>query len=202
MAIKKFKLTDEDEFVVTSVGLRRMFSFTLNGNKLGDVMPASKLTEGVSFGVSGGGRLKVSLDRGIFGGVDVTFNDQLLRGSASHGRTDWDRAYQLLAFLSLFNLGLGVAGHFYQPEILVNAGLGLNQILFGAILGVLSFNVFRLRRWALITTMFVWAADSGVTLIELSRKLGSPQVGAFVVKVYFFYVFVRAFMAAPEELKA
>ncbi|MCM0606791.1 MAG: hypothetical protein KA715_11945 [Xanthomonadaceae bacterium] len=201
MSTKKFKLTDEDEFVVTSEGLKRVFLFSLNGNKLGELTPAGKLTEGVSFGLSGGGKLRVSLDRGLFGGVDVTFNDKLLRGSASHGRTDWDRTVQLLVVLSVLNISVGIAGHFYQPEFLVNAGLGLNQIIFGAILGVLSFNVFRLRRWALIATMLVWAVGSGVTLLELSHKMGTPQVSAFIVKVYLFYVFVRAFMVDPEELK-
>lgn len=201
MATKTFKLTHEDELRVTSVGLRRVFSFSLNGNRLGEQVSASQLTKGVSFGLSGGGRLTVSLDRGLFGGVDVMFNDRLVRGSASHGRTDWDRVVALLALLAVFNIAIGAASHFYHPDMLVNLGLGLNTLLFGAILGVLSFNIYRLRRWALITTMFLWASDSAVTVIEMSHRTGVPQVGALLVKIYIFYAFVRAFMADPAELQ-
>lgn len=201
MAVKKFQLTHEDELRVISAGLiTRRFSIELNGNRLGEIVNSATLAKSLSFGLSGGGKLVVSLDRGLFGGVDVVYNGKLQRGSASHGRSDWDRAFYVLMFLCVAHSVTGLVSHLYQPEMLLAAGVGLNTLLFGLILGLLGFNVYRLRRWSLIATMVLWALDSAVTVVALSHNMGTVIVGALIVKIYFFYVFVRAVMADQSEL--
>lgn len=176
------------------------FQITLDGQQVGTVEGGQKaLKEGAEFRLPDGSTLHVQLVQSAMNvELRVLRNGAPLPGSASDPAQRVKSAAYLLYFLAGLNTLLGVVAMVVMSEMLEGMGVGIGNILFGAIVAALGFFTYRRSRVAPVLAIVLYAADSLYTLASFSGSGRTPPVAGIIFRIYIIYALVQAVKAAGE----
>jgi hypothetical protein len=179
---------------VTWRGIWNDFTVKLDGKDVG-VWTKDELKAGKELPMHDGSTFKAHLRRiGMGQELALLRNGQPLPGSAADPVQLVKTAAGIIYFLAGANALFGVLG---VTGVLTNFGLGLPEIILGAILGLLGFFAMQRSRVALGIAMALYALDglAGVYFgIEANQM---PAVGV-VIHILFLTAMWRGFKAAGE----
>jgi len=176
------------------------FQVTLDGKQVGSVSGGQKeLKDGVEFRLPDGSELHVQLVQNAMNvELQVLRNGAPLPGSATDPEQRVKSAAYLLYFLAGLNTLLGVVAMVMMSELLEGLGVGIGNILFGAIVAALGFFTYRRSRVAPVLAIVLYVADSLYTLATLSGAGRSPPIAGIFFRIYIIYALVQAVKAAGE----
>lgn len=176
------------------------FQVTLDGQQVGTVTGGQKeLKEGVEFRLPDGSMLHLQLVQSAMNvELRVLRNGVPLPGSASDPAQRVKNAAYLLYFLAGLNTLLGVVAMVVMSEVLEGMGIGIGNILFGAIVAALGFFTYRRARVAPVLAIVLYAADSLYTFVSFSEAGRTPPVAGILFRIYIIYILVQAVKAAGE----
>jgi hypothetical protein len=176
------------------------FQITLDGQQVGTVAGGQKeLKEGVEFRLSDGSTLHIQLVQSAMNvELRVLRNGVPLPGSASDPAQRVKNAAYLLYFLAGLNTLLGVVAMVIVSDALEGMGIGIGNILFGAIVAALGFFTYRRSRVAPVLAIVLYVADSLYTLVSFSGAGRTPPVAGIIFRIYIIYALVQAVKAAGE----
>jgi hypothetical protein len=176
------------------------FQVTLDGKPVGTVSGGQKeLKQGVEFPLPDGSTLDIQLSQNFMNvELRVLRNGVPVPGSASDPEQRVRNAAYMLYFLAGLNTLLGVVAMLINSELLEGMGVGLGNILFGAVVAVLGFFTYRRSRVATVLAILLYAADSFYTLASYGESGRSPPAAGFVFRIYIIYALVQAVKASGE----
>lgn len=176
------------------------FQVTLDGQQVGTAQGGQKeLKEGLQFRLPDGSVLEIQLVQSAMSTEMHVLRDGVpLPGSASEPEQRVKSAAYLLYFLAGLNTLLGVVAMVIVSDVLEGMGIGIGNILFGAIVAALGFFAYRRSRVALVLAIVLYAADSLYTLTTFSGVGRSPPIAGIFFRIYIIYALVQAVKAAGE----
>jgi hypothetical protein len=184
---------------VTWKGIWNEFAVKLDGQQVG-TWSKDELKEGKEVPMPDGSKFKAHLRRiGMGQELALLRNGQPLPGSGADPVQLAKTAAGIVYFLAGANALLGVLGA-AGVQLLANLGVGIPEIVLGAILGVLGFFSMQRSRVALGIAMALYAADGVLGIVVAAGSNRVPAAG-IVIHILFLTAMWRGFKAMGE-LKA
>lgn len=167
----------------------------LDGVELGRINSKKELMQGREFSLGNNNVLKVQLvSKFTAVELQVTLNGVAVPGSMSDPQRRLANAYGMLFFLAGLNIVLGLLAELLKVDLLLNLGVGIYSILFGAILGLMG-----LLAWKKQSRIALGIAIA-VLIIDGLLGLVSGSTAGFVMRVFLMIPIFGGF-GAIKELK-
>ncbi len=202
MPKKSFSLTKGGpKEIVCSWGFAwKNFSIFHNGVLVGTIPNQKELKEGRSFLLCDGSTLTVRLKVTILSvGLELFHNGIIVGGSDSDPYLHIKIAYGILLFLGILNLVVGTI-ILASGLMIFGAGIGLGLIIFGIILGGLSFGVKAKSITALIIAIALLISDALASIYFLSISNNHSATVWIIIRILFIVYLFRA-LKAIKKLK-
>jgi hypothetical protein len=182
-------------------GFWKDFTVKFDGNEVGKVTK-DELNAGKEMPLPDGSTFKVHLRKvGMSTELALLRNGTPLPGSGADPVTLVKTAAGIVYFLGGLQVLIGVIAKVGHVEALQQAGMGVEAIVIGAILGVLGFFTMQRSKIALALAMVVFGGGGIVTIASAVSAGGTPPVGGIIVRVLFLTAMWRGYKAIGE-LKA
>jgi hypothetical protein len=176
------------------------FTVTLDGKQVGTVEGGQKeLKKGVELRLPDGSELRIQLASGAMNvELQVTRDGKALPGSASDPAQRVQTAAYMLYFFAGLNTLAGVVAEAFNIEVLLNLGMGIGSIIFGAVVATLGFFTSRRSRVAPILAIVLYVADTLYTFVAAVEAGGKSPGAGIVIRVWIIWTLWKAFQAAGE----
>lgn len=202
MPKKHFKIVCEEsrELEISWGAFWKDFTVYLDGLPLGSLSPR-ELRAGQTFDLPDGTELSVKLRQSLFSAeLQLLHAGQPLPGSATDPIQRVKQAYLIIFVVGAFNLILGIAGIFFEAELLAVIGVGWGTAVFGLFLLFLGLLVKeRQSQPALITAIIMYLADSLLGIVATIAAGGTPGVGGILVRIIFIVGMVQGISALRAQ---
>jgi len=200
---KKFVLEEDGRHTLelTWRSAWRDFTIHFDGAPVDKIEGGSKgMRAGKSLTLPDGSELSVKLKQNILAAeLEVLRNGRPLPGSATDPIQRVRQAYVIIFIVGGFNLVLGIAGIFFETELLYLLGAGWGTAVFGLFLLLLGWLVkARHSQPALITALVLYLADSLLGIAASIAAGEAPGVGGLIVRVLFLIGMTQGVKAIRE----
>ncbi len=165
---------------------------TLDGTDVIEVANKQELQAGKSVKLPNGKTLAVGWAGAYSGGLSVELDGVPLPGSGSVPVTMVKVAAQLLAFVAILNIALGVAAELGPVEFLVRLGIGWVSAIAGGLYGVLAFGTYKRHFIALLLGVGLFAFDGIYTIFISFEYTGRLPTGGIIFRVLLLLPMIRA----------
>jgi hypothetical protein len=186
---------------VTWSGMWKNFTVKFDGADVGNATK-EEINAGKEFTLSDGSTFKVHLRRvGMSTELALLRNGVPLPGSGADPVQLVKTAAGIVYFLGGLQALLGLIAVVGRVEALEAAGLGVESLVIGVVLGVLGFFTMQRSKLALALAMVVFAGGGVLAMVAAVDASGTPPVGGIIVRVLFLTAMWRGYKAIGE-LKA
>jgi hypothetical protein len=205
MPTKTFYLDKEStEPIIINHGYNwKNLTITKDGAVIGQVENARELKKGRSFHFAEGRVLFIQLKQkwGYIPQVEILLNGSPIPGSGTEPNTQVRQAYNLLFFITAFNVGLGVIAELISINFLKTLGMGYGTIVIGLFFGLFGYLVkYKLSLGALYGAIGLMILDIIFTLVYAADTGGNP-VSGLMMKGMFTFVLLNG-IAALKKVKS
>src|SRR5262249_26089659 len=144
----------------------------------------------------------LKMQRGFTPMLLLTRNGQPVPGSQGDPQHVVRNSVNLLYFIAVLNIALGIAAFAFPGGMLAALGAGGWAAADGAIFGVLGFFTSRGSRVALSLAIALYVLESFFIVAGTGAETGRPNVGGLIVRFFFALLLVRGWKAMGQLRKA
>jgi hypothetical protein len=177
MPTKKMKLAANDDrpVQVSWKGAFKNLKVAVDGNDVIELANRRELQAGQSATLPDGKTLSIGWAGSYSGGFFIELDGVPLPGSPSDPGTLVKVAAQVLTFVAVFNIALGLAAELGQVNFLIALGVGWASAVSGALYGGLAYGTFKRHFVALLLGVALFALDGLYTIyISYEYTQGTP----------------------------
>lgn len=203
MPKKKFILKENGRHTLelTWRAFWKNFTVYYDGAPIDEIEGGAKgMRAGKTLSLPDGSKLSVKLKQDILAAeLEVLRDGKPLPGSATDPIQRVRQAYVIIFIVGGFNLVLGIAGIFFETELLYLLGAGWGTAAFGLFLLILGWLVKeRQSQPALITAIVLYLADSLLGIAAVIAADETPGIGGLIVRVLFIIGMAQGIKAIAE----
>jgi hypothetical protein len=189
-----------DKRVELSWGMAwRNFTVRVDGQQLGTITGGHKaVREGRGFTLPDGSRLNIKLEGQLAPQLAVTRDGAPLPGSATHPAKIATGARNIVLFVAVFNMLIGLVLTGLTGG--AREGIGMEAFVFGALFLVLGAIIHVRKSWvALLVATIIFGLDAVSTVVLTAMEGGNPHVVGIIVRVFLIIHMVRGVKAMYEQ---
>ena len=181
----------------------RDLTLYVDGALVGKIPGQKELQAGQEFILPDGSKLEIRLVRAFLSSdLSVERNGEPLPGSATDPYSQVRLSYQLILFLAIINLALGLVTELFQIPSLIGLGVGWYNIAFGIVFIGLGLWVRSLSLLGLWISIVLLAVDAVLSVVNLAAPAGGqPMYTGLLIRVLIL-VYVWRGIAGLKKLKA
>lgn len=165
----------------------RNITVRLDGQVIGTVPSKKELAQGYDIFLPDTSLLNIKLARTfVTQELQVLRNGQPLPGSASDPQSRVKTAANVIFFIAGLNIVVGLIALFFQVDLLLAYGLGIESVITGLIYALLGFFVKRKSLVALVIAIVLFVLDGVfglVTAAEVGANPGSMVIARIVLLI-------------------
>ncbi|MDX1919769.1 MAG: hypothetical protein SFU25_03430, partial [Candidatus Caenarcaniphilales bacterium] len=158
----------------------------LDGLPIGEFASSKEATKGKEFRIDHNNFVEIKFVKvALNPEVHVSLNGLTLESSPNHPKARKTAAFALAVFLTILNLGIGIAGASGVFPFLINAGFGIYNLIIG-IFYLMSLALFKFFDpfIGIVLCLVLYSIDS---IVALNSLPGNPGIsGAIIVRIMFF----------------
>ena len=201
MPNKTFYLTPEKQESISIFwkGNWKQTSINFNGSEIGSFQNQKELKSGKDFELDSSRILSVKLKGQFYPELELLINGEVIAGSPSDPAIQLKQVVNYTIGFGSLSLIVGLIAELFAINILLNIGIGMGSIIFGAILIGLAFGVKRESMAALVLIFGLICLDIIGTFWLSAGSTGNPTNG-ILIKVFFLIFLFKGF-GAIKQLK-
>ncbi len=182
-------------------GVWKNLTIRFDGERVGSIADIKQLRKDDNvFPLPDGSSVQVRLGRGLLGAeLEVTHDGTPVPGSSTDPRALVQGAYTAIFVVAGLSVSVGLAGFFFQSDLLERIGGGWPAVVSGCIFGALGWSVWRSHsRVALGIAIGLYVADALVAFGAAAAAGSQPGVGGIFVRIALLTLMVRGFRAIAQ----
>ena len=174
----------------------------VDGELVGKIPGQRELQDGQEFILPDGSKLEIQLVRAFLSSdLSVERNGEPLPGSATDPLSQVRLSYQLILFMAIINLALGLVTELFQIPSLIGLGVGWYNIAFGIVFIGLGLWVRSLSLLGLWISVGLLAVDAAISVITVATATGGqPFYTGLLIRVLIL-IYVWRGIAGLKRLK-
>lgn len=178
----------------------RNFTVSVDGEPIGTISGGQKaIRAGSEFNLRDGGRLHVKLEGTFAPQLAVTRDGDPLPGSATHPVKLAASARNIVLFVAVFNIIIGVVLSALTGGGAA-VGIGIESAIFGVLFLVLGVIIHVRKSWiTLLVATVIFGLDAVGTLILTAVDGGNPNVFGIMVRVVLLIYMGRGVQAMYQQ---
>ncbi len=173
----------------------RNITVRLDGQVVGTVPSKKELSQGYDIFLPDTSLLSIKLARTfITQELQVLRNGQPLPGSASDPQSRIKAAANVLFFIAGLNIVVGLIALFFQVDLLLAYGLGIESVITGLIYAILGLFVKRKSLTALVIAIMLFILDGAFGLVT-AAEVGANPASMVIVRIVLLMPMLQGFTA-------
>jgi len=169
---------------------RKPVSIYLGDENLGNWPKMSELSSGKIYRTQDGSELKIQM-KSFPQELHMTFNNQVVEGSAADPKTRVKTAYSIMVFIACINLLIGAIAILFKIQALLQLGFGIYNVIIGILYASLLAVGYKKQTLIPLAAGLLLFLGDAMMMVKTMILLQMINPGAFIVRIMFIIPWAR-----------